>query len=231
MIINDIPNDQKLDLIEYLSQFVSENKLQLFDKVLAQRTRFVTVALEDIYQSHNASACLRTCDCFGVQDIHVIENRNHYTINPDIALGSSKWINLLRYNKQDDNNTAGCIESLKSRGYKLVATTPHREDFTPFNLPLDDPVALLFGTEETGLSEEAMDCADYFLRVPIYGFTESFNISVSVALVLYNIMERLRETDIDWQLEKEEKLDIKLHWVRKVVKKHKLLEKKFFEIT
>src|SRR5688572_25411329 len=114
------------ELIAYLSGFVSENRKKKFEEVIRFRTRHITIALEDIYQPHNASAVLRSCDCFGIQDVHIIENRNAYTVNPDVALGSSKWLNLYKYNQQEEN-TLSCIRSLKDKGYRLVATTPHTD--------------------------------------------------------------------------------------------------------
>ncbi len=164
------------DLIAYLESFLTERRRALFRKILEQRTRYLTVVLEDLYQPHNASAVLRSCECFGIQDIHIIENRNKYTVNPDIALGASKWLNLIKYNDQEDN-TAVAIRSLKEQGYRIVATVPGK-DATPlqeFDLTAGK-AALLFGTELTGLTETAVSLADEKLVIPMYGFTESFNI-------------------------------------------------------
>ncbi len=220
---------QKQQLVEYLSGFVTGNKLAKFDEVLNRRTRHVTVALEDIYLPHNASAVIRSCDLFGIQDVHVIENRNRYTINPGVTLGSSKWINLNHYNSPDTDNSTACITCLKSKGYRIIATSPHRDDRLLSELPVDHKFALLFGTEETGLTEKALEMADEFIRIPMFGFTESFNISVSVAICLYDVITRLRASDLEIGLSDEEKLELKLVWLRKSLRRHKLLEKKFLE--
>jgi len=217
----------KKKLWHYLRQFVSENKRNLFENIILNRTRHITIALEDIYQPHNASAVLRSCDCFGVQDIHVIENDNEYNINPDVALGSSKWLTINKYNKYKEN-TADCIRSLKSKGYSIVATTPHENDCLLEDLPLDNKIALLFGQELRGLTKEAKGMADSYVKIPMYGFTESFNISVSAAMSIFYLTEKMRKTDIDWHLSEEEKLDIKLEWARSVIKRVDLLEQKFF---
>ncbi len=216
------------ELINYLSQFISEKRRATFDEVIHFRTRFLTVVLEDIYQPHNASAVLRSCDCFGVQDIHIIENKNAYTVNPDIALGSSKWLTLKKYNKSE-NNTLNCINKLKAKGYKIVATTPHKDDYTIETLPIDKPIALIFGTELTGISDTVREHADEFVKIPMFGFTESFNISVSAALCLNTIISRLHKSDNKWQLNEIEKEELILNWLRSTINKVDLIEKDFFE--
>jgi tRNA (guanosine-2'-O-)-methyltransferase len=218
----------KVALLNYLASFVSDHKRELFNKHVQYRTRHITVAVENIFQPQNASAVLRTCDCFGVQDVHVIENNNEYVVNPDVALGASKWLNLHRYSKEE-NNTVECINALKAKGYKVIATTPHTNDVTLDELPIDGKIALLFGTEKEGLSDLAMEHADGFMRIPMYGFTESFNISVSAAIILHHLTEKLRASDINWQLSEQEVLDIKMDWVRSVVKHADKYEAEFLE--
>ena len=212
--------------LNHLISFVSENKQNKFEQVLNNRTRHLTVVLEDIYQPHNASAVLRSCDCFGVQDVHIIENRNKYNVNPHIAVGSAKWLNL-NYHNQQKENTVACINELKAKGYTIVATTPHKDDVLLPELPIDKPIALMFGTELEGLTDVALEHADVFMRIPMYGFTESFNISVSAALCLQSITERLRKSQIKWQLSEDEKDAIKLEWAKKVVRNWKGYEKEF----
>jgi tRNA (guanosine-2'-O-)-methyltransferase len=214
-------------LLTFLLGFISENKSEKFFRHIENRTRHITIVLEDIFQPHNASAVLRSCDCFGIQDVHIIENLNKYEVNPDVALGSSKWLTLHKYSKHK-NNTAFCLESLKNNGYRIIATTPHKEDFTPEDLPLDTKFALVFGTEMNGLSDDALSMAGEFIRIPMVGFTESLNISVSAALLLFTLSERLRRSSVNWKLPKEEQTDILLGWARNVIKKPSLLEKEFF---
>jgi len=217
---------EKLQLLEYLEQFISDNKKNLFQKNITNRTRYLTIVLEDIFQPHNASAVLRTCDCFGIQDVHIIENQNKYEVNPDVALGSTKWLNLFKYNNTGENTTS-CLQKLKEQGYRIVATTPHKNDFTPETLPLDNRIALVFGTEKEGLSKVAMNLADDFVRIPMYGFTESFNISVSAALLVRALVERLHQSSVKWELSQEEILDIQLSWVRAVIRNPGPIEKAF----
>jgi len=217
-------------LIEFLSGFVTPRRLALFDRIIDRRTRYITVVLEDIYQPHNASAVLRSCECFGVQDVHIIENRNRYRVNPDVALGSSQWLSLKKY-RSSENNTQDALAGLKKAGYRLVATVPRKRNsksLDEFSLE-QGKVAILFGTEMNGLSREAMNMSDEFLYIPMVGFTESLNISVSVAVILYQLTRKLRMSDLFWELSEEEKTGIKLSWLKQTVKKSDLLIERFLK--
>lgn len=216
--------------LEFLYQFITDERKERFEEVLAYRTRHLTVVLEDIFQPHNASAVLRSCDLTGVQDVHIIENNFTYDINPDVVMGSNKWLDVRRYNELEFN-TPVVLDQLKAKGYQIVATCPHRDDFTPETLPLDQPVALVFGTEKTGITDYVMDHADRFVRIPMVGFTESFNISVSAALLVYTLTRRLHESEgIDWHLSEEEKDEIRLEWARRTLNRIRQYERKFKDL-
>jgi len=221
-------NSTKLALLDYLSVFLTEERKALFNNIVQYRTKHLTVVLEDIYQPHNASAVLRTCDLTGVLDVHIIENRNQYEVNPEVAMGSSKWLNLNTYNEKE-NNTASTLQKLKAEGYKIIATTPHKSSQTPDSIDLSQKCALVFGTELTGLSKQAIDNADEYLRIPMYGFTESYNISVSAALVLFTLSERMRKENIAWQLSETERLQTLLDWTRRSINKVESIEKRFLK--
>ena len=218
--------NKKKELISFLSNMISENRRDKFDAVANYRTRHITVVLEDIYQPHNASAVLRSCDIFGVQDIHIIENRNTYTVNPDVALGSAKWLSLHKY-KKNDNNSLACLNDLKEKGYKIVATSPYEKYPTLDELVIEQPIALVFGTELTGISDTIINNADEFVRIPMYGFTESFNISVSAALCLHTLVNKLHKSSINWKLTDDEKDEILLQWLKNSIKKSDIIEKEF----
>ena len=222
------PKDKAL--LDFLYQFISDERKQRFKEVLDYRTRHLTVVLEDIFQPHNASAVLRSCDLTGVQDVHIIENNYTFDINPDVVMGSTKWLDIHRYNELDFN-TPTVLEQLKDKGYQIVATCPHRDDFTPETLPLDQPVALVFGTEKTGITDYVMEHADRFLRIPMYGFTESYNISVSAALLVYTLTHRLHDMDeVDWHLSAEQKDEVRLEWSRRTLNRIRQYERKFKEL-
>lgn len=213
-LLNTIDLDSKETLYEKASQLVSENRRALIDRIAPLRTRHITVALEDVYQSHNAAAVLRSCDCFGIQDVHVVERNNPFNPAGDVAVGSSKWVDYYSY-----PDIQSAYAELRRRGYRIVATTPHTNDTLITDLDISTPVALIFGTELTGLTPEAIDLADEYVKIPMYGFTESFNISVSVALSLFNLTERLRHSNNQaFMQSSNELLDLKLHWLAQTIR-------------
>ncbi len=218
--------DQKL--IEYLKSFATARRLEKMEKVLSHRTRYLTVVLENIFQPHNASAVLRSCDGFGIQDVHIIENSNSYRVNPGVSLGTSQWLTLHRYSKQE-NNTLSAIRELRERGYRIVATTPHRDDknLEEFNLG-KGKTALFFGTEMHGLSDDVLKNADEFMKIPMHGFVESFNISVSCAVSLQSLCQRLRNSETSWELTAPEKEKVLLEWLRNSVKNAQSLEEEYY---
>lgn len=220
------PEEQK-ELIRYFRDFLTDERWERLNRVLDLRTRRIAVVLEDIYQPHNASAVLRSCDCFGVQDIHVIENRNDFDPSSGVTIGADRWLSLHRYGEEGEDNTRRCLSLLRERGYRLVATTPHEEDMLIEDLPLDRPLALMFGAELEGLSEKALEAADLCARVPMYGFSESYNISVSAALCLYELSRRMRREREDWPLDGDEKRELLLEWMRESIRASDLLEERF----
>ncbi|MDD4374514.1 MAG: RNA methyltransferase [Bacteroidales bacterium] len=213
-------------LLNFLLEYITPERKAKFEAVLSKRTRHLTIVLEDIFQPQNASAVLRSCDLTGVQDVHIIENNYNYDINPDVVVGSTKWLSLYKYNEQKFN-TRQAFEALRSKGYRIIAASPHQEGYTPETLPLDKPIALVFGTEKTGLSEYALQQADGFVRIPMVGFTESFNISVSAALLLYTLSKRLHNSKLHWQLSATEKDELLLQWCRNTIKRVEVLEETF----
>ena len=218
-----------LDLIEHMSGCVTEKRLALFKRVLAKRTRYITVMLEDIYQSQNASAVLRTCDCTGIQDVHIVEENNEYEIVREVALGADQWLSLHYYN-EGKNNIHAAIKHLKSEGYRIVATSPHKEGSTPESFDLNKgKAALMFGTELNGLTKDALELADEFIQIPMAGFTESYNISVSAAIILYSLRKRLESSSLPWKIGEVEKNELLLNWLRTSIKKSDLIENKFIQ--
>ncbi len=211
------------DVLTELNNMISSKKVELFEEIAALRTNYLTVVLEDVYQEHNASAILRTCDCFGIQELRTIEKNNEYKIQRDIARGAGRWVDLYSYGN-GINPTLECLNELKSKGYKIVATTPHEKDTKLSELPLDCPMALVFGTEMNGISSEVVDNADYFVKIPMYGFTESYNISVAVALTLQSLRNRLQNENISFVLSKEEQIKLKIKWATKIIRNGDIIE-------
>lgn len=212
-ILEKLSLKEKHSLVDKLSGWVTEARWSKIKNISQQRTRYATAILEDIRQPHNISAALRSAECFGIQNMHIIEQEYKYDVNPTVSKGAVDWLSVYRYKIKENNNTKVCFDSLKSQGYKIYATTPHTDDKLIYDLPLDNKVALVFGTESSGISDYAIKNADGFVKIPMYGFTESFNISVSVAICLYDISRRLREGDYNWRLSEEEILDLQIKWL------------------
>jgi tRNA (guanosine-2'-O-)-methyltransferase len=207
--------DPKLN--KYLEEFVTENRKDIFKNVLEDRTRHFTVILEDLYQKHNTSAITRSCDIFGIQDLHVIENKYKTYVSNQVGKGSQKWLTFHRYN-QKEHNTQDCIDAIKAKGYQIIATTPHENSNFVADFDVLKKSAFVFGVEKEGVSKMMLDQADGHLKIPMYGFTESLNVSVAAAIVLQDITARLRKTQIDWRLDPIEKQAIYSQWLQKSIK-------------
>jgi tRNA (guanosine-2'-O-)-methyltransferase len=210
-----VENKIRTEVMHRLLDMVTDNKRELIEQLSALRTKHITVVLENIYQSHNASAVVRSCDCFGIQDVHVIADKKKYEVNREVAMGAGKWVTTHHYK---DQNTASCLTELKKEGYRIIATSPYATK-TLNDIEIDQPMALVFGTEKDGLSREAMNMADDTIKIPMYGFTESFNISVSAALILNTLRERLMKSSIPWQLSETELTELKIEWCRNILYK------------
>ena len=222
-----MPDEQHdLDLKEFLYTFVSEHKRELFEDVLKNRTRHFTVVLENIFQPHNANAVLRTCEILGIQDIHIIEDRNPFHLSDAVTQGSAKWLDLHQYEQKDAVHS--CTQQLKDEGYVLACATPHADMFIE-ELDISKPMAICFGTELGGATEELMDQCDVRFKIPMFGFTESYNISVSAALVLYELTSRVKNSKVDWKLSDMEKEAIRLVWAKRIVHEPDKLERYFDE--
>ena len=207
--------DQKL--LAYLEGYLTEKRKALFKKVLEDRTRHFTVVLEDIFQPHNASAVVRTCDIFGIQDVHAIENKYNNKISRHVAKGSQKWLSYNRY-RDDRDNTKSCLASLKEKGYQIIATTPHNDSCLLQDFDVTKKSAFVFGLESEGVSETVIENADGFLKIPMVGFTESLNISVAAAIILQEVTSKLRNSEVDWKLSNEEKQMLYFNWVKTTIK-------------
>ena len=214
---------QQKALTDYLDQFVTEERKKRFHEILNNRLGHMHVVLEDVYQAHNASAVLRSADCFGIQHVHFIEDRNRYKVSEDVALVASQWVDIHRH-----SSTRKTLADLKERGFRIIATTPHTNDKTIYDLDISGKFALVFGTELDGITKDVLDVADEFVKIPMYGFTESFNISVSAALCMHELSHKIREEVKEPYLSAEEKERIYLDWLRKSIKKCDLVVKDFF---
>jgi len=212
-----------IDYLNFLENILTENRKNKFLKVLENRTNHFTVVVEDVFQMHNTSAVMRSCEVFGIQELNVIEQRYGKSIDKEIAMGAQKWVDINAF-----DSITNCVDTLKNKGYQIIATTPHENDCVLDDFDISKPSALFFGTERDGLSEEILQRADGFLKIPMTGFTESLNISVSAAIIIENLMSRLRKSDIEWHLSETEILEKRLAWAKNSIKDIKRIEERYY---
>lgn len=211
--------------IDYLSEFMLEQRFETLINIVNNRTNYITVCLENIFHSQNASAILRTSEAFGIQKVHVIETICDFTPHVNIVKGADKWIDI--YNHTQNNATEIVVEKLKANGYRIVATSPHSSGICCEDFDITKgKVALFFGTEKTGISDTLTSLADEFITIPMYGFMESLNVSVASAITLQSLTKKLHDSDLDWQLSQEQRLVLLNRWIKSSVKDSaKILEK------
>lgn len=213
-----------LKLLEHLEGYLTELRKEKFVKVLSERTKHFTVATEDVYQLHNTSAVIRSCDVFGIQEVNIIEEQNTKRIDREIAMGAQKWVDLNRYHSVKE-----AIKDLRHKGYQIVATSPHKDDQLLEAFDVTKKSCFFFGREMSGLSQDVLDEADCFLKIPMVGFTESLNISVSAAIILQHVTTKLKSTNVNWQMTNEELLEKRLDWCKKTIKSHDEIIERFYQ--
>lgn len=213
------------ELIAYLAQFITPRRLERMRKVLQWRTFYITLVLEDVYQPHNASAIIRTCDLLGIQRIHVVERRNRFSPSRGVSLGAENWVQVIRH---PNSSVIQVAHQLKAKGYSVVATLPDAP-CSLLDYSIQSPIALVFGTEKEGLSEEAISVADHHISIPMYGFTQSYNVSVSVGLCLFHLVHQLHQSDLPWKLDEKEKRYILFKWLYKDSVKAEVLVSQFLK--
>lgn len=217
---------QNENYLAYLENIVTHRRKERFLEVIENRTKHLTIVVEDLFQLHNTSAVMRSCEVFGLQDLHVIEQKYGKTIDKEIAMGAEKWVDIHRY-----NNNQACIDSLRAKGYQIVATTPHIDAHHLEDFDISKPAAFFFGTERLGLSEDIMKQADTYLKIPMVGFTESLNISVSAAIIIQQLTNKLRRSEVAWKLSENEILEKKIDWCRKSIKDIDYITERFLEMN
>jgi tRNA (guanosine-2'-O-)-methyltransferase len=213
-----------LDFLNFLETILTDNRKQRFLDVLKMRTNHFTIAIEDVFQLHNTSAVMRSCEVFGIQQLNVVEERYSKSIDKEIAMGAQKWVDVHRF-----DSIADCITNLKSKGYQIIAATPHTDDFLLDDFDITPKSAFFFGTARDGLSAEVIQNADGFIKIPMSGFTESLNISVSAAIIIQSVMSRLHKSTINWQLTENEILEKRLEWAKNSIKDYTRIKERYYQ--
>lgn len=217
------------ELLQYLQTFLTDNKKELFEKALAQRTRFLVCVMENVIDEHNTNAVIRSCECTGVQDVFIISGGKGFKPAKGVMRGSGKWSTLIRYNEAAGHTATQCMLDLKSKGYKIVVTSPHGQAVPLSMLDISKPVAVCFGHEQTGISQALTEHADEFVKIPMAGFTESFNVSVAAGIILYDITRRIRNSNVPWNLSEKEKQQLRFEWTWKCLNRPDLLTEEYFK--
>ena len=216
LISDELSPEQKNGVVEYLSTYVTPNKQQLIEEVLSRRTRHLTVVMEDIFKPHNASAVIRTAECLGIQDVHIVEKSNQYTPNPWVLRGALKWMTVRHYPSSNPTSMEDCFALLKAEGYRVIATDVDQRSIPISEVDVTEKIALVMGTEHEGISQYVRDHADQLVTIPMSGFTESFNVSVSAAICLNHLLTEMRTKSIQWQLTEAEKAELRYRWYSRI---------------
>ena len=200
--------------LEYLTRFITEERSEVLRRTISQRTHYMRILTENMFHPQNASAIMRHCEAFGVQQIHTVEDRCKFDPSVNIVRGTQKWVDV-----EHHDNTKEALAALKAEGYRIVATTPHRCSATPETFDVTKgKFALVFGTEHAGISDEVIEAADEFLMIPMCGMVESLNVSASAAILIYMLSERIRQQTDNWQLGEAEALKLLTRWTMSSVR-------------
>jgi tRNA (guanosine-2'-O-)-methyltransferase len=231
-IFSDLPAEEQQNLLRFFETYITDHKVSEIERVLSNRTRAITVAVEDPDKTFNASAIVRSAEAFGLQDLYLSSSNNRTVANEYVTRGAGRWIDVYPYTKSDRDNAKDLIDDLRAKGYRIVATVPEaqkREGYILPDYPLEHKMALFFGTENEGLSKIILDNADEYLQIPVYGFTESYNVSAAAAIILSHVVPALHQSAIDWRLPEQERLALKYSWYRKLLRHPDQYEKVFYE--
>lgn len=226
-----INTDKLQGEIDFLSELMLPERFEVISSVVRNRTNYITICLENIFHSQNASALIRSSEALGIQNIHVIEDKCHFRPNVDIVKGSDKWLDIHRHN--EDEASEKLIKKLKSDGYRIVATSPHVNGLTADEYDLTKgKTAIFLGTEKQGVSKTVMESADDFIRVDMHGFVESLNVSVCGAIILSSLTSQLHKNKtINWQLSPDEQLVMLNRWMKLSVRDaEKILKNRYEQI-
>ena len=200
--------------LDYLTKFITDERREVLQRTVDSRTHYMRILTENMFHPQNASAIMRHCEAFGIQQIHTVEDRCKFDPSVNIVRGTQKWVDV-----EHHDTTAEALATLKAEGYRIVATTPHRCSATPETFDVTKgKFALVFGTEHAGISDEVIAAADDFLMIPMCGMVESLNVSASAAILIYMLSERIRQTVDGWQLTEAEKLKLITRWTMSSVR-------------
>ncbi len=175
-----------LELAKILS---SKERLNRFEEVLSSRTDRIIPVFENMHKPHNAAAVVRTCDALGIAYAHFIEEKTDTQFSRGISKGSQNWVDVSIHASGSE-----CFSELKKQGYVFAATCFDERAITPEQLPVNEKIAVIFGNERVGISRQAIDLCKYKICIPMFGFVDSFNISVAAGIIFYTHIHKLKHS-------------------------------------
>ncbi|WP_234109022.1 MULTISPECIES: TrmH family RNA methyltransferase [Chryseobacterium] len=210
------------ETFQYLKQFLTSERIQKIEHFAQESSDFVLPVMEDVYQYRNAAAIVRSVEACGFHKIVAMENQNVFHPNLRVTKGAETWVEVEKLPHHLDS-----LKEIRNRGYKIVAVSPEKNARLLPEYEITEPLALVFGTELEGVSEEILDFANETLAIPMYGFTKSFNVSVAAAICFYELKQKLLRSNIDYKLSEEKLLKMKIRWAVNSIRSGEEILKKY----
>ena len=216
-----IPKNRLQETFDYLKQFLTDERLSKIEHFSQESSDFVLPVMEDVYQFRNAAAIVRSVEACGFHHVVALEEENVFNPNLKVTKGAETWVKVEKM-----SNNLDSLKEIKNRGYKILAVSPENNATMLPDYKVKEPIALVFGTELEGVSDEILDFADETLAIPMFGFTKSFNVSVAAAICMYELKQKLMKSGIDYKLSEEKLLEMKIRWtVNSIRSGEELLER------
>ena len=216
-----IPKNRLQETFDYLKQFLTDERLRKIEHFSQESSDFVLPVMEDVYQFRNAAAIVRSVEACGFHHVVALEEENVFNPNLKVTKGAETWVKVEKM-----PNNLDSLKEIKNRGYKILAVSPENNATMLPDYEVKEPIALVFGTELEGVSDEILEFADETLAIPMFGFTKSFNVSVAAAICMYELKQKLMKSGIDYKLSEEKLLEMKIRWtVNSIRSGEELLER------
>lgn len=206
-INNEMQMSDLAQTYEYLKQFLTEERLAKIEHFSQESSDFVLPVVEDVYQFRNAAAIVRSVEACGFHKVVALQEEYSFEPNLRVTKGADTWVEVEKLPRNMES-----FQNIKDRGYKIVVVSLENNAKMLPEYEITEPIALVFGTEMEGVSQEILDFADETLAIPMYGFTRSFNVSVAASICMYELKQKLIKSDIDYKLSEEKLLRMKILW-------------------
>lgn len=209
---------------DYIKQFLTDERLEKIEHFAPESSDFVLPVLEDVYQFRNAAAIVRSVESCGFHKVVALQEENNFEPNLRVTKGADTWVEVEKLPR----NIAS-LQKIKDRGYKIVAVSLENNAKMLPEYEITEPIALVFGTEMEGVTQEILDFADETLAIPMYGFTRSFNVSVAASICMYELKQKLMKSSIDYKLDEYKLMKMKIRWAVNSIKSGKQILEKYYK--